>query len=125
MYLRISYIHGLYYEYRHNRLFSLNLGMTEDEIAEIATDGEVTGLDPDANLVCMAAEEITSDISISDETLEKLLERFDLDTVSELIMLVSWFNMLIRYVECMRVPYEENLDEIITGAFPVKLDPAK
>ena len=99
--------------------------MTEDEIAKIATDGEVTGLGPDANLVCRAAEEITRDISISDETLKRLLERFDLDTVSELIMFVSWFNMLVRYVESMRVPSEENLEEIITGAFPVKLKTTK
>jgi len=99
--------------------------MTEDEIAKIATDGEVTGLGPDANLVCRAAEEITRDISISDETLKRLLERFDLDTVSELIMFVSWFNMLVRYVESMRVPSEENLEEIIIGAFPVKLKTTK
>lgn len=109
MYLRISYLHGLCYEFRHNRLFSLNLGMTEEEIAAIAVDGDVAGLDPDANLECKAAEEITRDIRVSDDTQDKLLRRFDLDTVSELIVLVTWCNMLIRYIECMRVPYEENL----------------
>lgn len=121
MYIRISYVWGLYYELRHNLLFARNLGMKEEEIAALTSDGEVDGLGDDANLVCQAAEEITKNISISDGTLRQLLDRFDVDTTSELILLVSWFNMLIRYVESMRVPYEEYLEKIIVGAYPVKL----
>jgi alkylhydroperoxidase family enzyme len=125
MYIRIAYVCGLYYEMRHNLLFARNLGMTDEEIAALTVDGEVSGLDADANLACKAAEEITMNISVSNHTLKQLLARFDIDTVSELILLVSWFNMLIRYVESMRVPYEENPEEIITGAFPVKLESGK
>ena len=121
MYIRISYVCGLYYELRHNLLFARNLEMTEEDIVALTSDGEVDGLDEDANLVCKAAEEITKNISITDETLKKLLERFDVDTTSELLLLVAWFNMLIRYVESMRVPYEENLEKIIVGPYPVKL----
>jgi hypothetical protein len=125
MYIRISYVCGLYYEMRHNLLFARNLEMTDEEFAALTRDGEIDGLESDANLVCKAAEEITKNISISDETLKQLLERFNIDTVSELILLVSWFNMLIRYVESMRVPYEENLEKIIVGPYPVKLKSAK
>jgi alkylhydroperoxidase family enzyme len=121
MYIRISYVCGLYYELRHNLLFARNLGMTEAEIAALTSEVEVNQLDDEANLVCKAAEEITKNISISDKTLKQLLDRFDVDTTSELILLVSWFNMLIRYVESMRVPYEQNLERIITGPYPVKL----
>jgi len=99
MYIRIAYICGLYYEMRHNLLFARNLGMTDEEIAALTRDGEVNGLDPDAVLACKAAEEITKNISIGDDTLKELLARFGVDTTSELILLVSWFNMLIRYVE--------------------------
>lgn len=120
MYIRIAYVCGLYYEMRHNLLFARNLGMTDEEIAALTRDGEVTGLDSDASLACRAAEEITKNISVGDDTLKKLLARFGVDTTSELIMLVSWFNMLIRYVESMRVPYEENLGEIIRGPSPVR-----
>ena len=125
MYIRISYLCGLYYELRHNLLFARNLGMSDEEFDALTADGEVNGLDSDANLVCLAAEEITRNISISDETLERLLKRFDIDATSELVLLVSWFNMLIRYVESTRVPYEENLEEIITGPYPVKLKSRK
>lgn len=125
MYIRIAYVCGLYYEMRHNLLFARNLGMTDSEIAALTKEGEVDELDADANLVCKAAEEITKNISIGDDTLKELLGRFGVDTTSELILIVSWFNMLIRYVESTRVPYEENLEEIITGPAPVKIKTGK
>lgn len=125
MYIRIAYVCGLYYEMRHNLLFARNLGMTDGEIAALTKEGEVDELDADANLVCKAAEEITKNISVSDDTLKELLGRFGVDTTSELILIVSWFNMLIRYVESTRVPYEENLEEIITGPAPVKIKTGK
>jgi hypothetical protein len=125
MYIRISYVWGLYYELRHNLLFARNLEMTDEEIAALTSAGEVDGLDGDANLVCRAAEEITKNISVSDETLKQLLERFNVDPTSELILLVYWFNMLIRYVESTRVPYEENLEKIIIGPYPIKLKSGK
>ncbi len=121
MYIRIAYVCGLYYEMRHNLLFARSLGMTDSEIAALTKEGEVDELDADANLVCKAAEEITKNISIGDDTLKELLARFGVDMTSELILIVSWFNMLIRYVESSRVPYEENLEEIITGPSPVKI----
>src|SRR5665811_142094 len=69
MYLRIAIKYGLLYEYRHNLLFSEQLGVTPAEIAALAVDGEVDGLSDDGNLVCKAAEEITENFSTSDETL--------------------------------------------------------
>jgi hypothetical protein len=121
MYVRISYICGLYYEFRHNVLFSEHLGMTEQEIKALTCEGEVRDLDPDANLVCKAAEEITRNISISDAILERLITRFGIDDTAEIVLLVSWFNMLVRYVESMRVPYEENLEKLNTGSRPLAL----
>jgi hypothetical protein len=37
-------------------------------------------------------------------------------------MLVSWFNMLIRYVESTRVPYETDIEGIIKGGAPLRLE---
>lgn len=121
MYLRISYLCGLFYEFRHNILFAEHLGMSDQEIKALTCQGEVTGLDADANLVCKAAEEITRNISISDATLEQLIARFGMDHTAEIVMLVSWFNMLMRYVESMRVPYEKNPEKANTGSGPLVL----
>ncbi len=121
MYLRIAIKYGLYYEYRHNLLFSEQLGMTGAEIAALRSEGKVEQLSADGNLVCRAAEEITETFSPTDETLSAMLERFGKEGACEIILLVSWFNLLIRYVESTRVPYEQGLDGIIKGGAPLKL----
>ena len=121
MYLRIAAKCGLLYEYRHNLLFAEQLGMTDAEVAAVTPDGPVEGLDEDSNLACKAAEEITADISITDATLKALLDRFGTEGACEIIMLVSWFNMLIRYVESTRVPYEPDPAAIISGGAPLAL----
>jgi hypothetical protein len=120
MYLRISYKWGVLYEFRHNFLFCKHLGISDAEIAILANDAPITQLDEIGNLVCKAAEEITQDIALQDNTLQSLLHYFDVEAVCELIMMVAWFNMLMRYIESTRVPYEDNLPELITGASPLK-----
>ncbi|MGA8991459.1 MAG: hypothetical protein WB500_13945, partial [Rhodoplanes sp.] len=121
MYLRIAIKYGLYDEYRHNLSFSERLGITDGEIAALRSDGPVDRLSADGNLVCAAAEEITERFSVGDETLTALLERFGTEGAGEIILLVSWFNLLIRYVESTRVPYEKDLGDIIKGGAPLGL----
>jgi hypothetical protein len=121
MYLRIAIKYGLYYEYRHNLLFSEQLGMTESEITALRSEGNVDKLGDDGNLVCAAAEEITENFSIGDQNLSMLIDRFGREGACEIILLVSWFNLLIRYVESTRVPYERDLANLIKGGAPLKL----
>ena len=121
MYLRIAIKYGFYYEYRHNLLFAEQLGATEPEIAALRSDGPVDQLGDDVNLVCRAAEEITARFTVSDATLSALLDRFGREGACEIILLVAWFNLLIRYVESTRVPYETDLGGIIKGGAPLKL----
>lgn len=118
MYLRIAAKYRLLYEYRHNLIFAKRLGMSDREIGAITAEGP---LDAESSLVAKAAEEITADISISDPTLKALLDRFGTEGASEIILLVSWFNMLIRYAESTRVPYEADPAAIISGGVPLAL----
>ena len=95
--------------------------MTESEITALRTEGNVDKLGDDGNLVCAAAEEITENFSIGDENLSVLIDRFGREGACEIILLVSWFNLLIRYVESTRVPYERDLANLIKGGAPLKL----
>ncbi len=121
MYLRIAAKYGLLYEYRHNLAFARNLHMTDTEIDVALGVRPVDQLDEAGQLVCKAAEEITADIAVSDPTLKALLGRFGTEGACEIIMLVSWFNMLIRYVESTRVPYEQDPAAIVAGGAPLAL----
>ena len=122
MYLRIAIKYAVLYEYRHNMVFAQQLGITPAEIEALHTDGLVNGLGDDGNLVCRAAEEITETFSVSDQALAGLLDRFGQEGASEIILLVSWFNMLIRYVELTRTPYEDDPAAIIKGGGPLALE---
>jgi len=95
--------------------------MTDAEFAALRSDGPVDRLSADGNLVCAAAEEITERFSVGDETLTALLDRFGTEGACEIILLVSWFNLLIRYVESTRVPYEKDLGDIIKRGAPLEL----
>ena len=81
-------------------------GLSDTEIAAIATDGPVTGLDAEGNLLCRVADEISHDIRLSDDALAQLLERYGVRQTSELILCVSYFNMLSRFLESTRVELE-------------------
>ncbi|WP_170335118.1 carboxymuconolactone decarboxylase family protein [Ruegeria arenilitoris] len=122
MYLRIAIKYGLYYEYRHNLGFARQLGMSKVEIDALHVDGKVDGLDEIGNLVCAAAEEITENLRTRDETLRALLAHFGREQTSEIILLVSWFNLLIRYVEATRVPCEQDMENLTSGGGPLRLD---
>ena len=71
----------------------------------------MTSLDPEGNLLCRAADEISRDVRLSDEALAALLERYGVRQATELILCVSYFNMLSRFLESTRVELEQGLRE--------------
>jgi len=48
-------------------------GVTDADIASIATDGPVTGLQATVDLICRATDEITNDVAVGDATLRERL----------------------------------------------------
>ncbi|MEM6463570.1 MAG: hypothetical protein AAF724_16820 [Pseudomonadota bacterium] len=50
------------------------------------------------------------------------MDHFDREKTCEIVLLVSRFNLLIRFVESTRVPYETDIDLIISGGAPLKID---
>jgi alkylhydroperoxidase family enzyme len=81
-------------------------GLTNDEIARIATPGPVTSLDDEGNLLCRVADEITKDVRLSDEALAAIVSRYGERQATELILCCSYFNMLSRFLESTRVRLE-------------------
>lgn len=102
--LRAAYILNVPYEWQANIPMALNTGVTEDEIRHIASDGPVTRLDPNANLVCRATDEISRDVAVSDPTLQQLLDEFGAKVTTKYILAICWFNLLSRFLASTRVP---------------------
>ena len=65
-------------------------GITDGEISVIADEETVSSLDDEANLLCRAADEISTDISLSDDVLALLIEQYGHRQATELILCISY-----------------------------------
>ena len=106
--LRVAHATKANYEWVQHVLIAKQLGVTEDEIEKIGVDGPVTTLDEEGNLLCRVADEISRDVRLSDEALERVLDRYGVQQATELILCVSYFNMLSRFLESTRVQLEDH-----------------
>ncbi|MCP4749517.1 MAG: carboxymuconolactone decarboxylase family protein, partial [Proteobacteria bacterium] len=105
--LRIGHITKAAYEWHHHKRFGKSVGVTDEEIEKIATDGPVTTLDEEGNLLCRVADEITNDIRLSDEALAQALDRYGPRQTTELILCCCWFNLVSRFLESTGIEVEE------------------
>jgi hypothetical protein len=71
-------------------------------------------------IAAKAAEKINADISTSHDTLTGLLDEFTTEGTSEIILLFSWFNIIL-YVEYKRVLHEPGPPKITSGSVPLAL----
>jgi 4-carboxymuconolactone decarboxylase len=110
--LRVAHVTRSKYEWAQHATIARRVGVTDDEMAAIATKGPVTGLGADGNLLCRVADEITRDVRLSDDALAAILMRYGKRQAMELILNVSHFNMVSRILESTRVELEaENVLE--------------
>lgn len=105
--LRVAHVTHSAYEWIQHVSVARMTGVTDEEIERIPCEGAVTTLDEEGNLLCRVADEISRDVKLSDDALAQLLERYGNQGASELILCVSYFNMVSRILESTRVPLEE------------------
>jgi len=107
--LRTAYLTDCAYEWEANVVFARNVGLTEEQIAQLCSDKPVTALDSVSNLISRATDEITRTATLSDEALSQLLEQFGPTVTTKYIIAISWFNMLSRILLSTRVPRETDI----------------
>lgn len=105
--LRVGHVTNAHYEWVQHVEIAKRLGVTEDEIAIIQGEDPVTSLDEEGNLLCRVADEISRDVRLSDDALQLILDRYGVQEATELILCVSYFNMLSRFLESTRVQLED------------------
>ena len=116
--LRAAKKYNAFYEWEANAKLARNVGLSSEEIAAAANDGQVNGIDPEYVLVCIATDELSEDGRLSDDTLTQLLGRYGDTITRKLILIIGWFNLLSRFVNGCRVPLETT-DKIGNGKSPV------
>jgi alkylhydroperoxidase family enzyme len=104
--LRVAHVTRSTYEWTQHVAVAKSTGVTDEEIAKIAVDGPVNGLDAEGNLLCRVADEISRDVRLSDQALGAIVERYGVRQATELILCCAYFNMLSRFLESTRVELE-------------------
>ena len=105
--LRVAHVTRSIYEWTHHVAVAKACGVTENEIDKIKAEDPVTSLGEEGNLLCRVADEISRDVRLSDEALAQILDRYGARGATELILCVSYFNFLSRFLESTRVELEE------------------
>jgi 4-carboxymuconolactone decarboxylase len=117
--LRVAHAtHAPYERVQHEQL-ARNAGVTEAEIEAIDGEDPVTSLDEECNLICRVADEVSREVRLSDEALEQIIDRYGPREARELIMLVSYYNMVSRFLESTRVELED--EPLLKGQTPEAL----
>lgn len=105
--LRVAHVTHAGYEWTHHVELAMLYGITAQEIEIIQFEETVASLDEEGNLLCRVADEISRDVRLSDEALSRILARYGVRGATELILCVSYFNFLSRFLESTRVELEE------------------
>jgi 4-carboxymuconolactone decarboxylase len=97
---------GAAYEWAQHEQLARNVGVGEAEIEAIRGGDPDSGLDADGALALRAATEISRDVRISAETLGLLVGRWGEAGAAELILCISYYNMVSRFLESTGVEIE-------------------
>jgi 4-carboxymuconolactone decarboxylase len=104
--LRVAYATGAPYEWAQHEQLARNVGVSDPEIRAIGSEDPVASLDEEVNLICRVADEVSRNVRLSDDALEQIVERYGPRQAAEVILLVSYYNMVSRFLESTRVEIE-------------------
>lgn len=114
--LRVAHATNSSYEWARHEQLGRSFGVTEVEIDSVGTEECVSSLDEECNLICRVADEVSWDVRLSDEALEQIIDRYGPREAAELILLVSYYNMVSRFLESTRVELED--EPLLGGQTP-------
>ncbi len=94
------------YAWDLNIRMARNAGCTEDEIKAVESGIAVVGIADEYVLACNATDELTDLGTLQDNTLAELQNHFGVVRTRKIILVISWFNLLARWLNGCRVPIE-------------------
>jgi len=87
---------------------ALNSGLSKIEVEALTADSPVAGIDPDIVLIARMADDIADRANLGADLLEAAIERWGAGNTRQLILMLSWFNLVNRYENACRVPRDSD-----------------
>jgi alkylhydroperoxidase family enzyme len=108
--LQVSYLARSAWGFSHHVRIGREVGISDDEIRALAdeTAGRPTEFEPLAKAVLRAAREMTTDLSVADETFAALQLGLDNERLTDLMVTIAFYNGLVRLIETMQVDVEDD-----------------
>lgn len=108
--LRAGWLAGSEYEWAQHKVIGKNAGLSDDEIAAIAEGAGADALSEHDRLIIRAADELHSDVMISDETWAGLSKTYNTQQLMDLVFTCGQYRMLAGALKSFGVPLDEGLE---------------
>ncbi|MGE0669243.1 MAG: carboxymuconolactone decarboxylase family protein [Sphingomonadales bacterium] len=120
--IQVGYLTRSPYEYSHHVKIGMDMGVSEDDIRAIAdeTAGKTTGLDPLAKAAIRAAREMTTDLTVSDDTFALLLGELGTERLVDLILAIATYNGVVRILGALQIDVEDDY-QVYLEKFPLPM----
>lgn len=118
--LQVGYLTRSVYEYTHHIKIGRDFGVSDDDIRAIAaeTAGKATALDALTKAVLRAAREMTQDLAASDETFAALRNELDEERLTDLVLIIAFYNAVVRFLGTMQIDNEPEYQRLL-AEFPL------
>ncbi len=122
--LQIGYLTRSVYEYTHHIKISRDFGVSDEDIRAIAaeTAGRASGLDALTRDVLRAAREMTQSLAASDATFAALKAQLDTESLTDLVLIISFYNAVVRFLATMEIDNEAEY-QVLLAQFPFEAIP--
>lgn len=119
--LAVGWITQAPYEWSHHVKIGQDFGVSERDISDVIAEcnGKESGLEPVAKLIVKAAREMTNDLAVSDSTFAELKKSFDNERLTDLVITMSFYNAVVRFLGSMRIDVEPEYQPYL-DKFPLR-----
>jgi len=106
--LQVGYLARDPYEWSHHVVISRLFGVSDEDIEGLVvfTAGEPTTLSDLDRIVLRAATELTLERRLSDGAVASLSEHFDDQGLTDIVLVASFYNMVVRVLGGLRIEVE-------------------
>ena len=108
--LRMGWLCRAEYEWGHHVAIGKQAGLTDDDIARIASGPEAAGLDPFEATLLRAIDELHTNTMIGNRTWKALTERYNAQQVLDLLFAAGQYTLVSMVLNSVGIQLEEGFE---------------